>query len=125
MRITQGLIISHTGSELAERLEHQSAQQHVAGGRRMERPSDDVAGIDRLPRARVAWAGRINQSRNAHDAKSWLNTDDSKLQGAESSLQRARELVISASDPADQASRDAIAGPFSGSSRNDTGFRST
>lgn len=110
MRITQGLIVSRTRSQLAQRLEqYQSAQKQVASGRRIDRPSDDVAGIDRSLRARAARAARIQESRNADDAKTWLNLADSKLQGAVSSLQRARELVIAAGDPADQVARDAIA----------------
>ncbi len=110
MRITQGLIVSRTRAQLAQRLEqYQMQQRRVASGRRIERPSDDVAGIDRSLRARSALAARTQQARNADDARTWVNLADSKLQGAVSSLQRARELVISAGHPAEQGSRDAIA----------------
>lgn len=110
MRITQGLLVSRTRDQLATRLDQfATSQRRLASGKRFERPSEDIAGVDRAMRSRAALANRLQESRNADDGQQWINLADSKLQGATSLLQRARELAITAAAPGDQTSRDAIA----------------
>ena len=110
MRITNNLLVSRTRSQLSERLEQYAAvQRQLASGRRFERPSEDVAGMDRAMRTRSSLANRVQEARNADDARQWIDLADGNLQSMSSLLQRARELVISAGSPGNQAAKDAIA----------------
>ena len=110
MRVTSGLLVSRTKAQLAQRLEqYQSVQNQLASGKRFERPSQDVAGMDRSMRTRSALSNRLQEARNADDARQWIDLADSNLQTVSSLLQRARELVVSAGSPTNQTAKDAIA----------------
>jgi flagellar hook-associated protein 3 FlgL len=110
MRVTTGLLVSRTKAQLAQRLEqYQGVQNQLASGKRFERPSQDVAGMDRSMRTRSALSNRLQEARNAEDARQWIDLADGNLQTVSSLLQRARELVVSAGSPANQTAKDAIA----------------
>ena len=99
-RITQGLLVSRARATLAQRLEaFHAAQNRLSTGKRMHRPSDDVAGMSRALRTRAALAAREQEALHAQDAERLINLADSKLQGTVTALQRVRELTIQAANP--------------------------
>lgn len=109
-RITQNMLSSRARLNLARRLEEfQATQGRLATGKRMLRPSDDVAGTARSLRTRAALAAREQERLHAQDAERWINLADSKLQGVTNALQRARELAIYAANPGSTTDRQAIA----------------
>lgn len=109
-RITQNMLTSRSMLNLRRRLdEFQQTQSRLATGKRMLRPSDDVAGMARALRTRSAIAGRQQEQLHAQDAERWISLADSKLQGVTNALQRARELAIFAANPNGPTDRDAIA----------------
>lgn len=109
-RITQNLLATRARTTLAMRLEaFQDAQNRLATGKRMTRPSDDVAGMSRALQTRAALAAREQEALHAQDGSRLVNLADSKLQGVIVSLQRVRELTIQAANPNSPEDRAAIA----------------
>jgi flagellar hook-associated protein 3 FlgL len=71
-----------------------TAQQQLSSGKRIRRPSDDIASANRALTLHTQLRAGTQAKRNADDAQLWVNLADTKLQGVVSSIQRARELAI-------------------------------
>lgn len=109
MRITQQMMTSGTLSRLQERLStFETTQVKVGTGKRMQVPSDDVAGMSSALRLRSEMAARVQEARNAEDGLMWVNLADSELQGIVAQLQRARELAVRGASMTDVNERAAI-----------------
>lgn len=91
------------------------AQQQIATGRRLLRPSDDPAGAAVAVQLRAAESAIEANLRSLGDARAWLGIQDSALQGASNIARRVQELATQAQNPAlSTAGRDAIAGELTG-----------
>ncbi len=99
MRVTQQGLASNVIRNLDRRFtDYANTQERLSSGRRMQRPSDDPAGMTRALGLRTDLARVEQQVRNADDAMGMVDIADSKLQGATSLLQRVRELAIRAAN---------------------------
>jgi len=109
-RITQNLLATRARTNLANRLAaFHEAQNRLSSGKRMSRPSDDVAGMSRALRTRAALAAREQEALHAGDAERLINLADTKLRGVVTVLQRIRELTIQAANPNSPEDHAAIA----------------
>lgn len=115
MRITPQMMTSGTLTRLNERLSaFEKTQIQVGTGKRMQVPSDDVAGMSSALRLRSEMAARVQESRNVEDGMMWVNLADSELQGVISQLQRARELAVRGASMTDVNERAAIQAEIAG-----------
>lgn len=73
-------------------------QEQVSTTRRINRPSDDPAGIVDSLRLRTGLEEMEKYSANAKDAQSWLEATDSALNDAVNMMHRVRELAVKASN---------------------------
>ena len=110
MRITSEMMVANSVKRLSARLEqYERSQSALASGKRLRAPSDDPAGANRALGLRAQQRAREQESRNATDAKAWLDSADSQLQGALERLHRVRELALRASSTVSVEERSAIA----------------
>jgi flagellar hook-associated protein 3 FlgL len=110
MRVTTNLMVTNTLRRLSTRLEqYESKQEQLATGRRINRTSDDPAGASRSLVLHSAIRARTQERRNANDAVQLLDTADSKLQGALTTMHRVKSLTVRASSDLGSTERDAIA----------------
>lgn len=72
--------------------------QQLSTGRRISLPSDDPAGTEAAMRLRTTMHATEQYVRNVDDAISWLEATDAALGQVTQALQRARELVVYASN---------------------------
>lgn len=110
MRVTSEMMVDNSLKRLSTRMsQYERAQARLATGKEIRQPSDDPAKANRGLALRATREGRVQEQRNAQDAKSWLNTADSTLQSAMSRIQRVRELAVQGANPHDATSKGAIA----------------
>lgn len=111
MRITSDAAHFSAGlRRLNDRLgDYQAAQTRLATGKRLQRPSDDVAGTGRAMALRAALQTRQQESRNADDGLMWIGLADTKLQSVVDRLQRVRELAVRGATFTSADDRDGIA----------------
>jgi flagellar hook-associated protein 3 FlgL len=109
-RISQQVITQNTVRRLNLRLDRvATTQTELATGRRIQVPSDDPAGTNRVLLLQSDLKARTQEQRNAEDGETWVNLGDSKLQDANTLLQRANELAQRGAQTIGQDERDAIA----------------
>jgi len=95
MRISEQALARSALHRLNRRMEDMAgAQQQLSTGRRINKPSDDIALAGRALTLHSQLNAGTQASRNADDALLWVNLADTKLQSVVTSLQRARELAI-------------------------------
>lgn len=94
--------------------DYQAAQTRLATGRRLQRPSDDVAGTGRAMALRAALSSRRQEARNAEDGLMWIGLADTKLQSVADRLQRARELAVRGATTTGGSERAGIAAEVAG-----------
>ena len=110
MRITNEMIVTNSVRRLSTRMEqYEQAQSKLATGKEIRKPSEDPSKANRGLSLRASREARVQEQRNAEDAKTWLNTADSALQSAMDRLQRARELTVQGANAGDQSAKDGIA----------------
>lgn len=110
MRVTTQLMVNNTLRRLTDRLErYESAQEQLATGRRVVRPSDDPSSAARALSLRATIRARQQDVRNADDAVAHLDRADSELQSVNRTMQRVRDLALRASNDVAPGERDAIA----------------
>jgi len=86
------------------------AEERVASGRRLNRPSDDPAGLTQALSLRSSLEGIAQFRRNAADAKGFLGTTDTALANASDLLRQARTLAVQgANDTLEPEARQALA----------------
>ena len=83
-------------------------QEQLSSGRAISAPSDSPTGTNRAMQTRSDQAGLAQQARNIGDAKTWLDSADSVLQGMIDATRRVRDLTVQgqntgALSPASQA----------------------
>lgn len=101
MRITQGMMVTNQVARLQGRLErYERSQSQLGTGKQLLRPSDDPSAANRGLVLRASQRARLQEERNAADARTWLDLADSKLQGVMARLQRARELMVASGNSA-------------------------
>ena len=111
MRITSDLARFTSGvRRLSGRLEdYVRAQERLASGKRFERPSQDVAGMNRAMALRSGIRAAEQSTRNSTDGLMWTNLADTTLQAAVERLQRARELAVRGATSTNSDAHDALA----------------
>ncbi|AFV10807.1 flagellar hook protein 3 [Thermacetogenium phaeum DSM 12270] len=110
MRVTNQMISNnllrciHTNLSELER-----AQDRLASGREIRRPSDDPVRAVIAMGLRAGLGETVQYQSNIQDALSWLEVTEGALAGAIEVLQRARDLAVQgATDTLPQESRDAL-----------------
>ncbi len=110
MRITNEMLVTNSVRRLSTRMaEYERAQSKLATGKEIRKPSEDPSKANRGLSLRASREARVQEQRNAEDAKTWLNTTDGALQSAMDRLQRARQLTVQGANPGAQGEKDAIA----------------
>ena len=87
----------------------ESAMERLSTGKRINKSSDDPAGIHQVMRLNVEIQGIKTASRNAADGQSLIDTLDTSLSEVQSILLRMRELTVQAiSDTNSSSDRTAL-----------------
>jgi flagellar hook-associated protein 3 FlgL len=81
--------------------EIQVSQSRLSSGLRIEKPSDDPAGIGQVIKIQQRMGQLSQYDRNANTATSTLNLQDRILSSVNESLQKLREIALQGSTPAD------------------------
>jgi flagellar hook-associated protein 3 FlgL len=81
-------------NQITKNLDRQ--MQQISSGRRFTVPSDDPARMLQAIRLESSMFEYEQFSKNVSDARSWVETTESTLSGAENILQRVRELTVRA-----------------------------
>lgn len=101
-------------------------QAQLSSGKKVTKPSDDPASAAQMLSLRGSQGRDSQYSRNVSDATSWLNTVDTALQTASSTLRRARDLVVQGGNSGTpQVSKDALATEIDGIKASLLGVAST
>ncbi|MGI6649790.1 MAG: flagellar hook-associated protein FlgL [Bacillota bacterium] len=111
MRITNTMIIGNVMrnyNSITRLLDRQ--MQQLSSGRRFLVPSDDPVRMVQAMRLQTNMFEYSQYLKNVSDARSWVETTETALAGAENILQRVRELTVQAyNDTQSQDSREATA----------------
>ena len=85
-------------------------QEQLSSGRAISAPSDSPTGTNRAMQTRADQAAVDQQGRNITDAKGWLESADSVLQGMIDATRRVRDLTVQGSSTGSltPASQEAI-----------------
>jgi flagellar hook-associated protein 3 FlgL len=116
-RITSTQLLSDSARTMQSAMTRLSKLQTQAStGDRIQVPSDDPAGTGASIQVRGQQAALAQYQRNATDGSGWLSTIDGTLTQSTAILQRARTLVLEASNSGTMspASRDAVAAEVQG-----------
>jgi flagellar hook-associated protein 3 FlgL len=101
-------------------------QAQLSSGKKVTKASDDPAAAAQLLSLRGEQARTSQYNRNSADATSWLNTVDTSLQTASTTLRRARDLVIQGGNTSlSQISKDALATEIDGIKESMLGVANT
>lgn len=93
----------------------ESARERIASGKRINRPSDDPAGMEAVIRFRTSQSEIKQLQRNAGAAGDALQAADTTLESYQTALDRARTLLQQgASDTATQETKDILASELDG-----------
>jgi flagellin-like hook-associated protein FlgL len=95
MRITQRAVTLTSLQGLNRNLaDLGKLQEQLSSGRAISAPSDSPTGTNRAMQTRSDQAALAQQTRNITDAKDWLNTADSVLQGMIDAARKVRDLTV-------------------------------
>lgn len=110
-RVTQNMLTRSSLNALQGSLSRtRQLQERLSSGRTLNRPSDSPTGLVTAMQTRHARARTAQHLRNADNAIGWLDSADTALRGAMTSLRRARELALQGGNASYGASgRDAMA----------------
>jgi len=88
--------------------------EKLSSGKRVNRSSDDAAGLAISEKMRTQIIGTLTASRNTQDAVSLIQVAEGGLQSMHGMLQRARELAVQSANGTndDNVDRQAIQGEF-------------
>jgi len=89
--------------------------EKLSSGKKVNRASDDAAGLAISEKMRTQIIGAMTASRNTQDAVSLIQVAEGGLQSTQNMLQRARELAVQSANGTndDNVDRNAIQGEFS------------
>jgi flagellar hook-associated protein 3 FlgL len=99
MRVTSDMSQRHVLADLRrvqERLA--TAQSQVAGGKRIEKPSDDPLGAERAMRLNDQLESTGAYRTAVDESRSWLDASDSALSSLSEVVQHVRELTLQAAN---------------------------
>lgn len=110
MRVTNQMMSNNLLRYIHTNLsELERAQDRLASGREIRRPSDDPVRAVIAMGLRAGLGETVQYQSNIKDALSWLEVTEGALAGAIEVLQRARDLAVQgATDTLPQESRDAL-----------------
>jgi len=95
VRVTDGMLVTNFLNNYHNNLEKlQKNQNMLSTGKKISRPSDDPVAVATSLRIRTDMARNDAYTKNADDAKSWLDITDSALNQLGDLLQRTRELAV-------------------------------
>ena len=109
-RIPSNLLVSRIATDIVQK-QHDLArvQEQIASGKQINRPSDEPAQAARLVSIREATSQLDQFQRNASSAEAQLSLEETALTGVTNSLNRIRELALSANNgAADDYTRAAV-----------------
>ncbi|NEK57843.1 flagellar hook-associated protein 3 [Geodermatophilus sabuli] len=112
MRITQRAVALTSLQGLNRNLDAVGRlQQQLTSGRLISNPSDSPTGANRAMQTRSEQAATAQQARNISDAKSWLESSDSTIQGMLDMVRKVRDLTVqgASTGSSSESSRSAIA----------------
>lgn len=110
MRVTQQTMTFQALDRLQTRLAQLSQSQgQLARGKRIEKPSDDPAGMNRAMVLHSQEDAARQADRNAGDGLMWTSLADSKLQTLLDRLHRARDLAVRSGSVTNPSERQAFA----------------
>src|SRR5438552_15679656 len=115
-RVTDGVVNARLTAQIATATQRLSqAQEQIASGKRINRPSDDPTGSEVVLRLRTSQTVVDQFRRNAGAAKDTLSTADGTLDIYQQTLDRARTLLAQgASDSTDATAKRTIAAEIDG-----------
>lgn len=109
MRVTDRMIVNHTVHQLGQgRSRLGDLQVQVATGRRLLRPSDDPADVERALALTSELSTLENQVKNLGTTQDWLNTTDQALSDFRDIMITVRNLALRAAN--DTNSQDELTG---------------
>jgi flagellar hook-associated protein 3 FlgL len=112
MRITQRAVALTSLTGLNRNLDAVGRlQQQLTSGRLLNAPSDSPTGTNQAMQTRGEQAANAQQARNISDAKTWLDSADSTMQGMLDMVRKVRDLTVqgASTGSASTSSREAIA----------------
>ena len=88
--------------------------EKLSSGKRVNRSSDDAAGLAISEKMRTQIIGALTASRNTQDGVSLIQVAEGALQGLQGMLQRAREIAVQSASGTNQdpVDREALQGEF-------------
>lgn len=116
-RVTQQTIQRTTLNNLQRNLSSMSdLQAQLSSTKRIQRPSDDPAGVGSSMSMRADKAAATQALRNANDGAMWLGQIDTAVQGSIDAMRRVRDLTVQGANSGSmgQTSLDAIATEIDG-----------
>lgn len=110
MRVTHGMLVDTLLRNLSRNLSRmERVNEQITSARSVNRPSDDPVGTATILRLQSATAQIEQYLQNVEHARSWLDLTDQALMTVGDAAQRARELLVQASnDTLSAADRNAI-----------------
>ncbi|MGQ9497846.1 MAG: flagellar hook-associated protein FlgL [Desulfotomaculales bacterium] len=116
MRISHNMIGMRMINSVQQNLEELvRAQERMSTGKKINRPSDDPTGANRVMEMRIALNHNYQWSRNITDGLAWLYETDAALDDATGLLQKAREIAVQgATDTLTPDNRAALADQIEG-----------
>lgn len=111
MRITQGVLINNMMRDYNRNMSRmERLNMQLSSGRRINRPSDDPAGLVTSLRLRTSLHHNEQYKKNTGDALSWIEKADSVFNSLNEVLQRARvQTLYGANSTNDQSALNALA----------------
>jgi flagellar hook-associated protein 3 FlgL len=112
MRITQRAVALTSLQGLNNNLDAVGRlQRQLTSGRLINAPSDSPTGTNRAMQTRSDQAANAQQARNISDAKTWLDSADSTMQGMLDMVRKVRDLTVqgASTGSSSESSRAAIA----------------
>jgi flagellar hook-associated protein 3 FlgL len=104
-RVTNEMVSSSTLSSLnSAQLQLARSERELSSGKRINEPSDDPVGSSEAITLQSALDGLGDYEKNANDGVAWLNAASGALTSIGQLTQRARELVLQASNGIDSQS---------------------
>jgi flagellar hook-associated protein 3 FlgL len=109
MRVTHNMVVDNTLRNIQTNLAAmERTNQQISTGRRYNSASENPTAVARIMHLRSSEARVEQYRRNADDAIGWLNATDNALQTGGDTLQRVRELAVSAGNDVLPASERAM-----------------
>ncbi|MEN6327259.1 MAG: flagellar hook-associated protein FlgL [Syntrophomonas sp.] len=105
MRVTNGMMVNNLKRNLNTNMENlDKLQQQMSTGRKINKPSDDPAGLVKSLRLRTNLTEGEQYQANIGEASSFMEATDAALLNVDEVMQRVRELTVKAATGTNDAS---------------------